>query len=121
MITALETIQSLLENYPCSLSGFEKTCLTKFATSVAESMESNPAGLITILPYSVTPGVITGLQEQKRLRVAHSALNSLIPGEWARYCSGPWNSRPPLMSPDTSPKNGQKPQTLPTDTPRSRE
>lgn len=105
MITALETIQSLLENYPCSLSGYERTCLTKFAISVAESMETSAAGLITILPYSVSPGVIMGLHAQKRLRVAHSVLKSLTPGDWARYCSEPWNNLRPPTSPDTSQRN----------------
>lgn len=112
MIAALETIQSLLENYPCSLSDYEKTALTKFATSVAESMESNPAGHITILPYSVSPGVFMGLQERRRLRVAHSALSSLTPGNWAKYCSGPWNNRPPPMSPDTYQRSGPEQTTL---------
>lgn len=101
MIVALETIQSLLENYPCSLSGYEKSCLTKFATSVAESMESNPAALITILPYSVSPGVSMGSQERRRLFAAQNALKYLTPGDWARYCSGPWNPTPPPTSLDT--------------------
>lgn len=116
MITALETIQSLLENYPCSLSDYEKTALTKFATSVAESMESSPVALITILPYSTSPAVSMGLQERRRLRVAHAALSSLIPGTWARYCLGGWSNPQPPTSPDMFQKNGLEQTTLTGDT-----
>lgn len=101
MITALETIQSLLENYPCSLSGYEKACLIKFATSVAESMETSPVGPITILRYLATPAASMGLQERRRLRVAHAALSSLTPGEWARYCLDNSNLTQRLTSQDT--------------------
>jgi len=121
MITALETIQSLLENYPCSLSGYEKTALTKFATSVAESMETSPVGLITILPYSVSKAVSMGARERIRLRAAHAALSSLIPGDWARYISVYSSQDQPPISLATCQKNILAETQSKTDTPSSSE
>lgn len=85
MITCLETVQSLLENYPCSLSDYEKGCLIRFATSVAESMESNLNGPIIISLCSAITDVNTVRRVQERLRVAHHAVSSMMPGEWDKY------------------------------------
>jgi len=111
MITALETIQSLLENYPCSLSGSEKTCLTLFAISVAESMESNPEGPIIILPFSGTKDAPTDRLAYRRLRVAYNAIRSQIPGDWAKYFSAHSNNRQLRISLATCLKNGLAPTT----------
>lgn len=116
MITALETIQSLLENYPCSLNGFERTCLTLFATSVAESMENLPGDPITILPFSTTQDASTDRHAHRRLRVVNNALVSLIPGDWAKYFSAHSNNRQQRISLATFPKSGQEQTTLKDDT-----
>lgn len=121
MIGSLETIQSLLENYPCSLSGYEKSCLTLFAISVAESMESNPEGPITISLYSGTQGAHMGRQELTRLRVVNNALCYLIPGDAAKYFSERSNKTQQRTSLVTSLKSGQKLTTLMDGTPPSQE
>lgn len=106
MITALETIQSLLENYPCSLSGYEKSCLTIFATLAAESMEKKHPGHIIISLFSGTQAASMGRLELTRLRVVNNALSSLIPGDVGKYFSAHSSNLPQRISLATSLKNG---------------
>lgn len=116
MITALETIQLLLENYPCSLNGYEKTALLQFAISLAENMENKLEGPIIISLSSAMNDATMASRAQRRLRVANNALSSLLPGDWGKYCSARSNNHQPLTSPGMSLKNGQTQTTLEEDT-----
>lgn len=121
MITALETLQSLLENYPCSLSGSEKTYLTLLGTSLAESMENNPDAPIIISLYSGSQGAHMGRLELRRLRVVNNALCSLIPGDAAKYFSVHSNQTQRLTSLAMSQRNGQTETTQKAAIPPSQE
>jgi len=99
-ITCLETIQSLLENYPCSLNDYEKGCLIRFGTLVAESMAIDLNARITILQSSALTDANSVRRAQERLAAAHSALSSLMPGDWDKYFKGNSTRPRPRMWPD---------------------
>lgn len=106
MITCLETCQYVLENYRCSLSDYERATLASFVTSAVESMETNPEGRITILPYSVSLGVSMGLQDRKRLTAVKRAVSFPALGLSDKLCSELLRTRQPPTLRDTSQKNG---------------
>lgn len=101
MITALETTVYLLESYPTSLNDYAKACLLRLGISLVVNMENKPEGLITMLRYSAIPDAPSAAHVQERLSAVKTAMESLMPGAWAKYFSEPLNNPPPPMWQDT--------------------
>ena len=94
MTTFLEIILYLHECCHSSLNDYEKSILLKFAISLAENMETNPEGPITISLYSGTLGVNTGSHGRKRITAVKTALSYLMRGVKAPSSLEHWKYSP---------------------------
>jgi len=108
MIVFLETITFILENFPCSLSAYERYILTQFGILVAENMVLTPEGPITISLSSDTKTVFTELRGYTRLHAAKRALEYHQRGLMEKSTWEPSNQPQRPTSQDTSSKNTEQ-------------